>query len=113
VFGFGVVMLGVGPRRLQLARRLHVSAGLAGQGAFITAEGVGVDVALAVRRSYWSVGLQSRLALDLAPEASGFIDAGCFVPLVERRFRTLMPERNVGNTALLAPQIGLGLALRL
>ncbi len=111
--GFGAITFGIGPHGLRLGKPLRLTAGLAAQGGFVTAKGVGVDVALAVRRSYWSAGLLARLALDLAPSASVFVDAGGFVPLVERRFVTLAPQRLAGSTSTVAPQMGLGFALQL
>jgi hypothetical protein len=112
-FGFGGLMLGIGPPTLQLGSRLRLAAALAAEGAFLTAEGVDVDVKSSARRSYWAGGALGRAHLKLASHLGMFVDLGGFIPLVERRFSTREPYELVGRTSSVALHAALGFAVRL
>lgn len=112
-FGFGDLVLGLGPPALQLTPQLQLAAALAGAGGFLTAEGVGVDVKSSARRSYWAGGALGRAQLQLEKHTSFFLEVGGFVAAVERRFSTREPYRLVGETSRVATHAALGLALSL
>lgn len=112
-FGFGAVTVGVGPAGLQLGPRLLLAAAVAMQGAFLSAEGVDVDVASSARRSYWGAGLEGRAQLEVVRHLGVFAEVGAFLPLVERRFSTLQPYELVGQTSRVAPHAALGFTVSL
>lgn len=112
-FGFGGLLLGVGPPALQLGSRVRLAAALAAEGAFLTAEGVDVDVKSSARRSYWAGGALARVHLNLKAHVGMFVDLGGFVPLVERRFSTREPYELVGQTSSVAAHAALGFAVSL
>jgi hypothetical protein len=112
-FGFGGLVLGVGPPALQLGPRVQLAAALAAEGAFVTAEGVNVDVKSSARRSYWAAGALARMQWRVASHAGLFLELGGFVPVIERRFSTREPYELVGRTSGFAPQGALGFALSL
>jgi hypothetical protein len=112
-FGFGELVLGAGPPALNLGSRAQLAVALAAEGAFLTAEGVDVDVKSSARRSYWAVGALGRVRLEVASQVCLFATVGGLVPLIERRFSTRVPYELVGQTSSVAPHAALGLALSL
>lgn len=110
---FGSVTFAVGPRSLELAPRLRLAGTVATQGGFVAADGVSVDVSTSARRSYWAFGLLARLQLQATSRGFAYLALAGFVPLIERRFRTLEPERQVASTVKVAPEVALGFALTL
>ena len=112
-FGFGGLVLGVGPPALNLGSRLQLACALAVEGAFLSAEAVNVDVASSARRSYWAAGLLGRARWEATNRVVFFLEVGGFVPWVERRFSTREPYVVVGQTSSIAPRAALGLAMRL
>lgn len=112
-FGFGGLLLGIGPPALQLGSGVRLAAALAAEGAFLTAEGVNVDVKSSARRSYWAGGALVRVHLNLTTHLGMFVDLGGFVPLVERRFSTREPYELVGQTSSVAAHAALGFAVSL
>jgi len=111
--GFGGLVLGAGPPALHLGTRVQLGAALAAEGAFLSAEGVEVDVKSSARRSYWAIGALGRARWQVVGHARIFAEFGGFVPLVQRRFSTREPYELVGQTASVAPHAALGFALSL
>lgn len=108
----GAATVGIGPPALRFGP-FDFAAAFAGQGAFITASGVGVDVSTSARRSEWSLGALSRLNVEAMPGGLVFLELGAFAPLFERRFSTLSPDKVVAETAPISPEFGLGFSLSL
>jgi hypothetical protein len=111
--GFGAVTLAIGLPPLRLGSRVQLAVGLAAQGGFLSAEGVGVDVPLSVRRSYWGAGVVARLQWEAADRVFLFVQPSAIAPLVERRFSVREPYALVTKTAVVAPEVAAGLALGL
>jgi hypothetical protein len=111
-FGLGSITLAVGAPALTFGR-LQLSGALAARAGFLAAEGVNVDVSYSVRRSYAAAGVAARGQLELVPRFFGFVELGALAPLTARRFSINEPERVAAETARIAPEIALGLALGL
>jgi hypothetical protein len=111
--GFGGLVLGAGPPALRLGSRLHLAAALAAEGAFLSAEGVDVDVKSSARRSYWAAGALGRAQYRVESHAFLFAEVASFVPLVERRFSTREPYELVSQTSRVALHAALGFAVGL
>jgi hypothetical protein len=65
----------------------------------------------AVNRSLWGLGALGRYRVPLTPGVSLEVEAGVTLPLVERRFVTVGPERIVAKTPWISPFLGLGAAV--
>jgi hypothetical protein len=111
--GFGGLVVGAGPPGLRLGSHVQVAAALAVEGAFLTAEGVDVDVTSSAKRSYWAAGALGRIQWEVAHHAWVFTELGGFGPLVERRFSTGEPYELASHTASVALHAALGFALSL
>lgn len=109
--GYGGIGVGIGPPSLRLAPRLRLAAALGAEGAFVAAEGVDVDVAASIRRSYWAIGGLARLQWQIVDHGYLFVHGAGLVPLVERAFSTREPYERVGTTAVVALKVGVGIGL--
>ncbi len=112
-FGFGALSFGGGPPALKLGARLQVAALAVGEGGFLSAEGIDVDVRSSARRSYWAAGAMGRAQWQVSDHVGLFMELGGLVPVIERRFSTREPYVLVGRTASVAVHAALGLALGL
>ena len=84
----------------------------AGTAAWLGAKGQALDHPNSVGRTFWALGLSSTIALRVSDPWSVEFGAGLAIPLLRREFVTTDPDRNVGKTPILSPEVGLGLAYR-
>jgi hypothetical protein len=78
-------------------------------GGWLTATDRAVTNPHAVRRTWGSLGALARASLRLGAGFALELEAGLAVPVVERRFMTTTPERNVGQTPAIAGTLRLGI----
>jgi hypothetical protein len=78
-------------------------------GGWLTATDHAVSNPRSVGRTWGSLGALARVSLRLGAGFALELEAGIAVPLVERRFMTTTPERNVGQTPAIAGTLRLGI----
>ena len=81
-------------------------------GGWLDARGIGLSHPLSVGRTWWVSGVSSLASLQIFGPWRVELAAGLALPLLERKFRTDWPERNVGKTPSPSLQVGWGIAYR-
>jgi len=77
-------------------------------GGWLTARDPALTNPRSAGRTYWSLGALMRAAMPLGGGFSVHLEAGVGVPLVPRRFVTLVPDETVAETPTLYPALGVG-----
>jgi hypothetical protein len=109
--GYGAINFGLGPPSLKLTQRARLALAVCGEGGFVTADGLGVDVPMSARRSYWALGVLARLQWAVFEQGFFSLQGAGLVPLVERGFSTREPYERVATTTIIAPKMSVGFGL--
>jgi hypothetical protein len=102
-------LLGTCLVRVELGSLVAVEPCIAGKGGFIEAEGRGISNPERVVRSWWSLGAEVVVSLELGAGVSLELVPALDVPLVKRRFTSGEPPEAVGETPAVSPGGSLGI----
>jgi hypothetical protein len=104
-----IVVLSACPLRPKLANGFFIEPCLTGKGGWIEAEGKGLTNPDWAIRSWWSLGAEVAVELELGGGFATELAPRLDVPIVKRNFTTGEPPEALAETPAVSPGVGVGI----